>query len=81
MLQTRTDVKAVPCERCRIIRSFIIFVLMLVLLALVAGDKLVYLSFLSAEFFATIIMVLGGIGFIVKLISWKFVSRSDNNTD
>ena len=81
MLQTRTDVKAVPCERCRIIRSFIIFVLMLVLLALVAGDKLVYLSFLNAEFFATIIMVVGGIGFIVKLVFWKFVSRSDNNTD
>ena len=37
MLQTRTDVKAAPCERCRIIRSFIMFVVMLVLLALVAG--------------------------------------------
>ena len=45
MLQTRTDVKAVPCERCRIIRSFIMFVIMLVLLALVAGDKLAYLEF------------------------------------
>ena len=44
MLLTRTDVKAVPCERCRIIRSFIMFVIMLVLLALVAGDKLAVLS-------------------------------------
>ena len=50
MLQTRTDVKAVPCERCRIIRSFIMFVIMLVLLALVAGDKLAHLNFLDAEF-------------------------------
>ena len=49
MLQTRTDVKAVPCERCRIIRSFIMFVIMLVLLALVAGDKLAYLNFLNAD--------------------------------
>ena len=81
MLQTRTDVKAVPCERCRIIRSFIIFVIMLVLLALVAGDKLAYLEFLNAEFFATAIIVVGGFGFIVKLIYWKFFNRPDRERD
>ena len=81
MLQTRTDVKAMPCERCRIIRSFILFVIMLVLLALVAGDKLAYLDFLNAEFFAALIMVVGGLGFIVKLLHWKFYSQSDNETD
>ena len=75
MLQTRTDVKAVPCERCRIIRSFIMFVIMLVLLALVAGDKLAYLNFLDAEFFAALIMIVGGVGFIVKLVYWKFFSQ------
>ena len=75
MLQTRTDVKAVPCERCRIIRSFILFVIMLVLLALVAGDKLAYLQFLDANFFAALIMVVGGVGLIVKLVYWKFFSK------
>ncbi len=77
MLQTRTDVKALPCERCRIIRSFIMFVFMLVLLAVVAGDKLTYLNFLDAEFFAAIIMVIGIVGFIVKLIHWKFSNQAD----
>ena len=81
MLQTRTDVKAVPCERCRIIRSFIMFVIMLVLLAVVAGDKLAYLNFLDAKFFATLIMVGGGIGFIFKFLYWKFFSRTDAKTD
>ena len=81
MLQTRTDVKAVPCERCRIIRSFILFVIMLVLLALVAGDKLAYLSFLNAEFFAAIIMVVGGIGFIGKFVHWKLFSQTGSKTD
>ena len=80
MLQTRTDVKAVPCERCRIIRSFIMFVILLVLLGLVAGDKLAYLNFLDAEFFATLIIIVGGIGFIVKLVYWKFFSQSDTDT-
>ena len=81
MLQTRTDVKAVPCERCRIIRSFIMFVIMLVLLALVAGDKLTYLQFLDAEFFAALIVVAGGAGFIVKLVYWRFFSHADTEKD
>ena len=81
MLQTRTDVKALPCERCRIIRSFIMFVFMLVLLAVVAGDKLAYLNFLDAEFFATMIMVVGVVGFVVKLIYWKFSNQADTKTN
>ena len=81
MLQTRTDVKAVPCERCRIIRSFIMFVIMLVLLALVAGDKLAYLQFLDAELFATLIMIVGIIGFIGKLVHWKLFSQTGSKTD
>ena len=81
MLQTRTDVKALPCERCRIIRSFIMFVIMLVLLALVAGDKLAYLKFLDAKFFATLIMVIGVIGFIIKLIHWKLFNQADTEKD
>ena len=57
------------------------FVIMLVLLALVAGDKLAYLQFLDAEFFAALIMVVGCIGFIVKLVYWKFFSHVDRKTD
>ena len=63
------------------IRSFIMFVIMLVLLALVAGDKLAYLSFLNAEFFAAMVMVVGCTGFIIKLVYWKFFRRSDTETD
>ena len=81
MLQTRTDVKALPCERCRIIRSFIMFVFMLVLLAVVAGDKLTYLNFLDGKFFATLIMVVGVIGFVVKLVYWRFSNQADTKTD
>ena len=65
----------------RIIRSFIMLVIMLVLLALVAGDKLVYLNFLNAEFFATTIVIAGGIGFVVKLVRWKFFSQKDTELD
>ena len=53
------------------------FVFMLVLLAVVAGEKLTYLKFLDAELFATIIMVVGVVGFIVKLIYWKFSNQAN----
>ena len=81
MLQTRTDVKAAPCERCRIIRSFILFVIMIVLLGLVAGDKLTYLKVLSADFFAALIIVGGSVGFVIKLVQWKFLNRSSAKPD
>ena len=54
---------------------------MLVLLAVVAGDKLTYLNFLDAEFFATMFMVIGVVGFIVKLIYWKFSNQADTKTN
>jgi preprotein translocase subunit Sss1 len=57
------------------------FVVMLVLLALVAGDKLTYLNVLTAEFFAALIMIVGTAGFIIKLLHWKFFSRSDAKSD
>ncbi len=57
------------------------FVIMLVLLALVAGDKLAYLNFLDAKFFATMIMVVGGIGLIFKLVYWKIFNQASTNTD
>ena len=57
------------------------FVIMLVLLALVAGDKLAYLNFLDAKFFAALIMVVGGVGFIFKLLYWKLSSQTGAKTD
>ena len=57
------------------------FVFMLVLLAVVAGDKLTYLNFLDAELFAALIMVVGGVGFVVKLVHWKFFNQADTKTD
>ena len=81
MLQTRTNVKAAPCERCRIIRSFIVFVIMIVLLGLVAGDKLTYLNFLSADFFAALIILGGFVGFAIKLVQWKLLNRSSAKPD
>ena len=75
MLQTRTDAKSGPCQRCRIIRSFIMFTFMLVILAIVGGSRLEVINFLTPAWFATVIIALGVFGFLVKLISWKVFNK------
>jgi len=75
MLSTRTDVKSGPCHRCRIIRSFVMFTFMLVVLALVGGKKLEVIDFLTPTWFATAIIAFGVFGFLVKLISWKLFNK------
>ena len=75
MLITRTNVKSGPCNRCSIIRSFVLFTFMLIILALVGGDKLAVIDFLTPAWFATVIIFIGISGFLVKLISWKVFNK------
>ena len=60
-----------PCFACRLIRSFIMATVMLVVLGLVASDRLYLITFISTELIAAIIMVLGLILFLFKLWQWK----------
>jgi hypothetical protein len=75
MLQTRTDAKSGPCQRCRIIRSFIMFTFMLVILAIVGGKRLEVINFLTPAWFATAIIALGLCGLLIKLVSWKLFNK------
>ena len=60
-----------PCFTCRLIRSFIMATVMLVILGLVASDRLHLINFISTELIAAIIMGIGLILFLVKLWQWK----------
>ena len=60
-----------PCFTCRLIRSFILATIMLIILGLVASDRLHLLNFISTELIAAIIMVLGVLLFLFKLWQWK----------
>jgi protein-S-isoprenylcysteine O-methyltransferase Ste14 len=75
MLITRTNVKSGPCHRCSIIRSFVLFTFMLIILALVGGDRLAVIDFLTPTWFATFIILIGISGFLFKLISWKIFNK------
>ena len=60
-----------PCFTCRLIRSFILATVMLIILGLVASDRLYLLNFVSTELIAAIIMVFGALLFLFKLWQWK----------
>ena len=60
-----------PCFTCRLIRSFILATVMLLILGLVASDRLYLVNFISTELIAAIIMVLGLLLFLFKLWQWK----------
>ena len=60
-----------PCFTCRLIRSFILATVMLIILGLVAIDRLYLVNFISTELIAAIIMVLGLLLFLFKLWQWK----------
>ena len=56
-----------PCFTCKLIRSFIMAAVMLIILGLVASDRLYLINFISTELIAVIVMVFGLILFLFKL--------------
>ena len=60
-----------PCFACRLIRSFIMATVMLIVLGLVASDRLHLLTFISTDLVAGLIMLIGCILFVFKLWQWK----------
>ena len=67
-----------PCFTCRLIRSFIMATVMLIILGLVASDKLYLLTFISTDFIAIIIIVSGLILFLFKFWQWKTSGTKKN---
>ena len=51
------------------------FTFMLVILAIVGGKRLEVVDFLTPTWFATAIIALGLFGFVIKLVSWKFLNK------
>jgi hypothetical protein len=58
------------CRICQIIRSFIMAVFLLIVVALMSSDKLHYLSFVTSWNAAILILILGFLIFIFKLLEY-----------
>ena len=69
------------CRRCRIIRSFIAFTIMLCIFSAVVGDGVQYLMLITPERAAIVIWIVGGLLFLVKLTAWLRERRATINGD
>ncbi len=58
------------CQRCRIIRSFIAFTIMLGIFSLVVDESARFLQMVTPERAAGAIWIAGGILFVFKLVAW-----------
>ena len=65
------------CRICQIIRSFIMAVFLLIVVALMSSDKLHYLSFVTSWNAAILILILGFLIFIFKLLEYFKSKISD----
>ena len=70
--------RGVGCKRCRIIRTFIIATMFIVILGLVGGDNLRFLSMVTAEGIAAAIWIAGGLLFSIKFSFWLLDKSKDN---
>ena len=60
-----------PCFACKLIRSFVMATVILIVLGLVASDRLYLLKFISTDLVAGLILLFGLILFLFKVWQWK----------
>ena len=70
--------RGVGCKRCRIIRMFIITTMFIVILGLVGGDSLRFMSMVTAEGIAATIWIAGVFLFLIKFSFWLLDKSKDN---
>lgn len=69
------------CTQCRIIRSFMAAAFMLVVLALVAADRMHYIKGITTDHIAAAMMAGGVLLFIVKFVLWQREKKSQRSAD
>ena len=67
------------CRTCIVIRMFIMAMLILVIIGLLAQDKMHHLSFLTTWNVAIAIMVFGTISFVIKFVLWRLEGKNKVN--
>ena len=77
-LKSNIEKRPTPkCQKCRIIRIFLLSVLLIVLLGFIKNDKLHYLQIVTPQNAAIVIISLGLIMFLIKLVKY-FLERNQD---
>ena len=71
---------AIPrCRRCQIVRSFLMAVAMLAILAVVDWQKLGVLGGVTPMHFALGMMAVGALGFAFWILYWRITRQSNDD--
>ena len=68
-----------PCTRCSILRLYFGAILLLVVVYIVMGDNVSYLSFVNKETGVYLVFGFGGVIFLYRLFEWYFFLRDSKN--
>ena len=80
-LSRHTPKRGTTCQRCLIIRYFILVMFGLALLAVIADDGMHYLGSATPMHAALVIMAVGMAGFLAKVVMWKLQTRAAVSSD
>jgi hypothetical protein len=80
-LSRQTPKRGATCQRCMVIRYFVLIILGIAIFTLIVDDGLHYLGSFTPMHAASTIMAVGIIGFLVKLVMWKMSARATVSDD
>ena len=72
----RKTVEKQPCTRCSILRLYFSAIFLLVVIAVVAGDRVSYLAFVNKETGAYLVLIFGSLVALYRVLEWYFVYRT-----
>lgn len=80
-LSRQTPKRGTTCQRCQIIRYFVLVAFGIAIFTLIADSDRHYLGSATPMHAALAIMAVGVIGFVVKVAIWKLENRQGINSD
>ena len=70
-----------PCMRCSILRLYFSAILLLVVVYLVVGENVRYLSFVNKETGVYLVFSFGALIFLYRFLEWYFFIKKPKKSD
>lgn len=80
-LSRQTPQRGGTCQRCMVIRYFVLIILGIAIFTLIVDDGMRYLGSFTPMDAALAITAIGMTGFVIKLVSWKLSERATLSGD
>ncbi len=79
--RVKNNINKQSCTRCAILRMYFSAIFVLIVLYIVAEDKVSYLSFVNKQVGVYFVFGLGGLVLIYRVLEWYFFLREPRKSD